>query len=175
MLFYGEEIGMGENLAVPGRLAVRTPMQWTAYGNGGFSTADPKDFVRPMLPGGDYGYERVNVATQRADPDSLLNWLARLIRVRRECGEIGVGSWKVLETGNDAVLCLRYDVEGSAVLVVNNLSGSRHEIALDMAPEDVRTATDLLADRRYPPLDPKRPRMRIDGYGYRWLRLGGVY
>ncbi len=175
MLFYGEEIGMGEQMALPGRLSVRAPMQWTPYGNGGFSTAAPKDFVRPMLTGGDFGFERVNVAAQRGDPDSLLNRLAALIRVRRECGEIGSGTCQVIDTGSDAVLGLRYDDRDSAIVVLNNLSPGRHTITLDLTEEELETATNLLSDRRYEPVGPKLGRMRIDGYGYRWLRLGGAY
>ena len=109
MLFYGEEIGMGEQPALPGRLSVRAPMQWTPYDNGGFSAAPPERYVRPILADGDYGFERVSVAAQRTDPDSLLNWLVALIRTRRECAEIGAGRCRVIDTGNDAILALRYD------------------------------------------------------------------
>ena len=175
MLFYGEEIGMGENLALPGRLSVRAPMQWTPYDHGGFSRAPPRDFVRPILSGGDYGFERVNVASQRGDPDSLLNRLTALIRARRECGEIGSGSCRILETGSDAVLGLRYDDHESAIVVLNNLSPTRHTITLDLSEHEMETATHLVSDGSYEPIDPKRARMRINGYGYRWLRLGGVY
>ena len=79
VLFYGEEIGMGENLAVEGRYAVRTPMQWTTDPNGGFSTADPDELATPVVEG-EFGPEHVNVAAQRRDPDSLLNWMKLLIR-----------------------------------------------------------------------------------------------
>ena len=174
MLFYGEEIGMGENLALPGRLSVRTPMQWTPYDNGGFSAAPADAFVRPMVTGA-FGYERVNVAAQRADPDSLLNWLAGLIRVRRECGEIGTADWTRLQTGHDAVLGIRYDSPLCSVVVLNNLARTHREVALDLTPDEVATATDLFADRRYEPLDPAAPRMRLSGNGFRWIRLGGMY
>lgn len=166
---------MGENLDVPGRLSVRTPMQWAPYANGGFSAAPPDRFTRPMVTDGDYGFERVNVATQRADPDSLLNWLASLMRTRRECGEIGAGTWRNFETGADAVLGIRYDDDGSAIIVVNNLSRRRHTITLDLSEEEAGTATDLLADRRYEPIDPEHRQMRIEGFGYRWIRVGGIY
>jgi maltose alpha-D-glucosyltransferase/alpha-amylase len=175
MLFYGEEIGMGEHLGLSQRLSVRTPMQWTSYNNGGFSSASPKQYVRPIVTGGDYGFEKVSVGAQRGDGGSLLNWMASLIRTRRECGEIGTGRWQVLDTGDDAVLGLRYDVDGSAVVVVTNLSGQRHTITLDIGDEEVTTATDLFTDRRYPPLRARNRQMRIEGYGYRWLRLGGIY
>jgi maltose alpha-D-glucosyltransferase/alpha-amylase len=175
LIYYGEEIGMGENLDQPGRLSVRAPMQWTSYENGGFSTAPPEQFVRPMVSGGDYGFERVSVSALRADCDSLLNWMARLMRTRRECPEIGTGTWQPLETGNDAVLGLRYDLGESAVLIVNNLSGQRRTVTIDLPAEQVATATDLLADRDYEPLDLEHLQIRMNGYGYRWLRVGGIY
>jgi maltose alpha-D-glucosyltransferase/alpha-amylase len=175
MLFYGEEIGMSENPALPGRLAVRGPMQWTPYDNGGFSAAPPERLVRPMLSAGEYGYERVNVASQRSDPASLLNRLTMLIRARRECGEIGTGDCRILETGSDAVLGLRYDDHESAVVALHNLSAKRQTITLDLTEREMETATNLVSDRQYGPSDVKKGRMRIDGYGYRWLRLGGVY
>ena len=91
VLFYGEEIGMGENLAVPGRLSVRTPMQWADERNAGFSTATPSRLARPVVEGR-FGPMAVNAADQRRDPDSLLNWMERLIRRRRECPEFGWGT-----------------------------------------------------------------------------------
>jgi maltose alpha-D-glucosyltransferase/alpha-amylase len=175
MLFYGEEIGMGENLDLEGRLSVRGLMQWTPQNNGGFSKADPASYVRPMLSGGDYGFEKVSVGTLRSDPDSLLNWMPSLIRTRRECGEIGAGSWEVVKTGNDAVLGLRYDNKDSSVLVLNNLSPDRYTITLDLTEAEIADATDLLGDRTYGPINPDTKRMRLDGYGYRWLRIGGMY
>jgi maltose alpha-D-glucosyltransferase/alpha-amylase len=175
MLFYGEEIGMGENLDLKGRLSVRGPMQWTPYDNGGFSMADPAAFVRPMLSGGDYGFEQVSVGALRSDPDSLLNWMANLIRTRRECSEIGAGTWAVIDTGNDAVLGLRHENADSSVLVLNNLSPHRHTITLDLTEAEIAVATDLLGDRAYGPINPDSKRVRLDGYGYRWLRIGGIY
>lgn len=175
MLFYGEEIGMGENLELEGRLSVRGPMQWTPHGNGGFSTADPASLVRPMLSGGDYGFEKVNVGTLRSDPDSLLNWMSGLIRTRRECSEIGTGTWEVIDAGNDAVLGLRYENSDSSIVVLNNLSPDRHMVTLDLGEDEIAVATDLLGDRVYAPISPESKRMRLDGYGYRWLRIGGIY
>jgi maltose alpha-D-glucosyltransferase/alpha-amylase len=177
MLFYGEEIGMGENLDLPGRLAVRSPMQWTDYGHGGFSTAPPDKHVRPLVTEGDFSYEQVNVRAQRGDPDSLLNWMAGLIRTRRECGEIGSGQRSKLKIdgGGEAVLGLRYDAADCAILILNNLSGKRCDVTLDLSEAETATATDLFGDRRYDPLDPANPHMRLNPYGYRWLRIGGVY
>jgi maltose alpha-D-glucosyltransferase / alpha-amylase len=177
MLFYGEKIGMGEQPALPGRLSVRAPMQWTAYDKGGFSTAPLDCYVRPILADGDFGFEQVSVAAQRNDPNSLLNWLAALIRTRRECPEIGAGRCRVIDTGNDAILAIRFDDldHESAIVVLNNLSPDRQSITLDLTEREVATATGLFADRRYEPLDAKTKRTRINGFGYRWLRLGGIY
>jgi maltose alpha-D-glucosyltransferase/alpha-amylase len=171
MIFYGEEIGMGENLALPGRMSVRAPMQWTSYGNGGFSTAAPEDFVRPMNADGAYGFERVSVSSSRADPDSLLNFMASLTRVRRECGAIGTGTRQAIETGRDAVLGMRYDGGDADILIFNNLSSSRCTFDLDLNAYEIETLTDLHCDRPYEPIDLERPRMRMEGYGYRWLRV----
>lgn len=175
MLFYGEEIGMSEQLALPGRMSVRSPMQWSSYDNGGFSHADPARLVRPIVTAGDYGFDEVSVGAQRSDGDSLLNWLAALIRVRRECSEIGVEQPSPLEFGNDAVLGLRYDAQDSAIVVLNNLSGKRQTVSLELTDDKARSATDLLGDRRYEPVARGDGRLQIAGYGYRWLRLGGIY
>jgi maltose alpha-D-glucosyltransferase/alpha-amylase len=174
MIFYGEEIGMGEQLSLPGRMSVRAPMQWTSYGTGGFSTAPPAELVRPMNTDGEYGFSRVSVSSSRADPDSLLNFMASLTRVRRECGAIGTGTRQAIETGRDAVLGLRYDAGDAEIMVFNNLSGARCTFDLDLGADQVETLTDLICDRAYEAMDPDRPRMRMEGYGYRWLRIEKV-
>ena len=96
VLFYGEEIGMGENLEIEGRRSVRSPMQWIDDAKAGFSDARPSRLIRPVTEGR-FGPMAVNVAAQRRDPDSLLNWMERIIRRRRETPEIGWGTWQVLE------------------------------------------------------------------------------
>jgi maltose alpha-D-glucosyltransferase/alpha-amylase len=174
MIFYGEEIGMGENLSIPGRLSVRTPMQWTSYAAGGFSTAEPESYVRPMTDG-PYGYRQVSVGRQRSDPDALLNWMAALIRTRRECSEMGTGSCRLIELGTDQVLGIRYNSNGSEVIVLNNLSGRRARISLDLNAQERSRVTELLCDRPYKPLDEADGQITLNPYGYRWIRLGGIY
>jgi glycosidase len=93
VLFYGEEIGMAENLKIPGRMSVRAPMQWSDAANGGFSTASPKDLRRPVVEDRNWGPDAINVASQQRDPNSLLSWMERLIRRRRETPEIVFGEW----------------------------------------------------------------------------------
>jgi trehalose synthase len=136
VLFYGEEIGMGENLEIDGRYSVRAPMQWSADRNGGFSPVeDSSQLARPVVSGR-YGPEHVNVAAQRRDPGSLLNWFERLIRRRRECPEIGFGELSLLETGAPSVLAHRCDWEGSTVVAVHELAGKELEVELPIDDGD---------------------------------------
>jgi trehalose synthase len=167
VLFYGEEIGMGEQLAIPGRLSVRTPMQWTSGRNAGFSDAPPSRLTRPLVDGR-FGPLAVNVADQRRDPDSLLTWMERMIHVRRDCPEIGCGELELLDVGVSAVLaCMMVDGD-RRVLTVHNLGaepcvvhprldGASHAIDLvgriDLAVEDGRCEIVL------------------GPYGYRWYRI----
>jgi maltose alpha-D-glucosyltransferase/alpha-amylase len=175
LIFYGEEIGMGENLDLPERLSVRTPMPWTAYDNGGFSSAPPECYVRPLASDHDYGFQKVSVGKARGEPNSLLNWMASLMRVRKECGEIGAGTCSAVDTGTDAVLGLRHDVPDSTIVVFNNLSRERQTVTVDMDDVEIATATDLFTDRAYKPIESKTRRFRMDGLGYRWIRLRGIY
>ena len=141
VLFYGEEIGMGENLAIEGRMSVRAPMQWSADQHGGFSTAaDPKALHRPMTEGA-FGPAHVNVGAQRRDPESLLNWFERLIRRRRECPEIGFGKLTLLETGSPSVFAHRCDWEGSTIVAVHELGGEAVEV--DLPIDDGDALVDL--------------------------------
>jgi maltose alpha-D-glucosyltransferase/alpha-amylase len=164
VLFYGEEIGMGENLAIDGRYSVRAPMQWSADRNGGFSTADAKELHRPVTEGA-YGPEHVNVAAQRRDPDSLLNWFERLIRRRRECPEIGFGELTLLETGSPSVLAHRCDWEDSTVVAVHELAGEAVEV--DLPVDDGDELVDLFGhdDRELP------AKLRLAPHAAHWFRV----
>jgi trehalose synthase len=172
ILFYGEEIGMGENLAAEGRLSVRTPMQWTAGPNGGFSTADTDDLCRPLVED-EYGPQAVNVADQRSDPDSLLNWMERVVRRRRETPELGFGESRLLETDDDAVFAHRCDWEESSVLAVHNLAGVPRQVKIRVDPlvEDA-VLDDLLEHHAETvPLEGGMLSLQLDRYGYRWFRI----
>ena len=174
VLFYGEEIGMGENLDVDGRLSVRTPMQWTDGRNAGFSAARPSRLARP-IPDGQYGPLGVNVAAQRRDPDSLLTWMERLIRRRRETPELGWGVPTVLDAGHDAVLAHRCDWEGSAVLAVHNLSPTPLEVRLAVGRmEEGDHLVDLLDGARpVQGLDGSSLDLKLAGYAHLWFRIQG--
>ena len=128
-----------------------------------------------MISGGDFGFERVSVSSQRGDAGSFLNWIADLTRTRRECAEIGTGEWTTVDVGNDAVLCLRYDTSQRTVVVLNNLAPGRRTITLDLSDDECASATDLFGDRLYTPVTPQNQSFVMNGNGYRWLRLSGVY
>ena len=146
VLFYGEEIGMGENLAVEGRMSVRTPMQWSPEPHGGFSTARTPPGCAGRSPPARFGPEHVNVAAQRRDPDSLLNWFERLIRRRRECPELGFGTLELLDDGAPSVLAHRCDWDGSTIVAVHELAGREAEVALPV--EDGEALVRPLRRRR---------------------------
>lgn len=121
VLFYGEEIGMAENLDIPGRMSVRSPMQWSGEANGGFSDAPGDALLRPVVPGPKWGPKAVSVFAQEHEPDSMLNWMNRLIRRRRETPEIAFGEWSFIPFPDAAIFALRYDWNGRSVLVLHNL------------------------------------------------------
>ena len=111
---YGEEIGMGDDLSLKERDAIRTPMQGNDAANAGFSTAPAKQLARPVISKGELGYEEVNVAAQRRDPGSLLHWMERALLTLRECPELGIGTCVPVDTGEPSVLALRYDGPGGS-------------------------------------------------------------
>ncbi|MEU4191931.1 alpha-amylase family protein [Kribbella sp. NPDC026611] len=173
VLFYGEEIGMGENLDVEGRSAVRTPMQWSADPQAGFTTAPAADLVAP-LPGGEYGPEHVNVAAQRRDPDSLFNWMKLLILRYRESPELSWGTCTILETGAPAVFAHRSDYEGGSIVAVHNFSAEPVKISLAVAESGAGLrAVDLLVNPADEPAvgDDGVASLDLAGYGCRWLRI----
>jgi trehalose synthase len=160
VIFYGEEIGMAENPEIPGRYAVRAPMQWSA--DGGFSTVS--SLRRPMVTGA-FGPERVNVASQRRDPHSLLNWFERLIRRRRECPELGFGTMTLLETGPDSVFAHRSDWEGATIVAVHELSG--RPVTVELPVEDGEALVDLFHDAEHA----LPATLSLEPYDARWFRV----
>ena len=165
VIFYGEEIGMAENLAIPGRMSVRTPMQWTDQRNGGFSPVAPSRVVRPC-PDGRFSPMAVNVAQQRRDPESMLNWFERMIRRRRETAELGAGRLTVLDCGDDSVLGHVVERDGVRILAVHNLSDEPRTVKLRIGSTEGCEVSDLLDGGPVPDFD-----LKLDGYGYRWIRI----
>jgi maltose alpha-D-glucosyltransferase/alpha-amylase len=169
ILRYGEEIGMGEDLRLPERNAMRTPMQWSATTNAGFSTAAADDLVEPVLDQGPYCYEQVNVTDQRRDPDSLLLWFERMLHTRRECEEIGIGHHTVIPIEPAHVLVHRAEAPSGSVVFVHNLADQPARICLPEQPDEDNEPVEVFSDREYE--DPDLRDLKIDGYGYRWIRL----
>lgn len=163
---------MGEDLSLPERNAIRTPMQWSDARNGGFSTAAKKKLMRPLVSGGPFGFEQCNVDAQRDDDASLLAWFERLLRARRECGELGANTAALLDTGHEEVLGLRYTSERTSLVVLSNLSDEPRVVDLTASVVDEpRRVLELFANRRYDTRPDALDALELDGLGYRWLRL----
>jgi maltose alpha-D-glucosyltransferase/alpha-amylase len=172
VLRYGDEIGMGENLRLPERNCARTPMQWSAEPQGGFTKSEKP--ILPVISGGAYGFEHVNVAQQRRDPDSLMNWMERMIRMRKEAPEVGWGEFTVLQTRMPEVLAIRYDWRNNSVVVAHNLSAEPREVLLDVGVEDSRCLVNLLSRENSDADAAGKYRLLLEPYGYRWFRVGGL-
>jgi trehalose synthase len=173
VLFYGEEIGMGENLDIPGRLAVRSPMQWTGGANGGFSRAAKRRVTRP-LPEGLYGPERVNAADQRRDHGSFWWFMRNLIYTYREQPETGWSDIEILKQPHRAVLAhVCREKSGWAMAALHNFGSDGCLVPIEIADLPAGSIlVDLLDDLAEIPLD-RNGRVEIDlePYGYRWLRV----
>ncbi|MFC4119109.1 alpha-amylase family protein [Nonomuraea zeae] len=164
VIFYGEEIGMGENLDEEGRMAVRIPMQWSK--DGGFSQAEP---VREV-PEGSFAPDRVNVADQKRDTSSLLRWFQLLIERYRECPELAWGEYTVLDTGHPAVIAHRSDADGATVVVAHNLCDTAQDVELKLAGLERYRLTDLLVDGTVDVSADGVVQLPMGPHGCRWLR-----
>jgi maltose alpha-D-glucosyltransferase/alpha-amylase len=171
ILRYGEEIGMGEDLKLPGRQAIRTPMQWDANRSAGFSSAPVESLIRPLPTRSRYSSKQVNVEAQRPDRHSLLRWFEELIRVLRECPEIGVGVPGVVDIPLPrSVLAHRFDAPEGAILLLHNLAGT--PVTLDLSGVDTGDRPyQVFADGQYEPLPKRLAHLDLHGWGYRWIRL----
>lgn len=169
---YGDELGMGDNLRLKERNCARTPMQWSTEPHGGFTRSDEP--ILPVICDGPYGYHEVNAADQRRDPESLLNWTERIIRMRKEVPEIGWGDFAVVDTGDRTVFALRYDWRNNSVLVVHNLSGDAREVTIHLGDMAGRLLSNLLTHDHSEADGRGRHHLILEPYGYRWYRIGGL-
>jgi maltose alpha-D-glucosyltransferase/alpha-amylase len=169
VMFMGDEIGMGEQLEIPDRYAVRVPMQWNSEPCGGFTTAPAEEMVRPQ-PDGAFGPAKVNVADQRRDPGSLLNHIERLIRRRKETPELGWGTSTLIEIPAPSLFAHRCDWQDSTVVAVHNLSARPASAELPLG-EDIAGVDDLLTTTRHKPRRDGTLPVELDGYGALWLRV----
>lgn len=165
---YGDEIGMGDNLALKEREPVRTPMQWSDSSQGGFSKSSKT--IRPVIDTGTYSYKLVNVRKQLADSASLLNWTTRLIGLRKSLPGLGRGAWLVIPSGSPHVLAIRYDWEGQSLLTFHNFSDQAQEIQVrqDKKP---RILNNLLKNEEVFIAANAPYTYRLEGNGYRWYRM----
>lgn len=170
VLLYGDEIGIGDDLSRKGRDAVRMLMQWSNETNGGFSTAPAQDLIRPPMVEGPWGYRQRNATDQRRDPDSLLNWMGRAIRLRRDCPEFGEGEPEIIDCDNPHVFAHLSRTGGRFALAVHNLADRETNVTLDLSPEDRRYMLDLFGNSHYESWEPGSNRVRLEGRGYRWFR-----
>jgi maltose alpha-D-glucosyltransferase/alpha-amylase len=173
---YGEEIGMGDDLSLPERLSVRTPMQWSGEKNAGFSVAPAEKLIRPVVSEGPFAYDRVNVECQQRDDDSLLTITERMIRVRKSCPEFGWGECEILPAEDDAVLVLKATWKGKSVFALHNLSGVPCRAKLKgsakatcLLREGVRL-DELVSDQAYEPPEETNGEPVLGPYGFRWFR-----
>src|SRR5262249_40601488 len=154
-------------LDLPERDAIRTPMQWADSKNGGFSSADKP--VVPIITGGEFGYEAVNVAAQQRDPDSFLNWMERMTRLRLRAPEFGVSVCEWLKTSDPAVLAHCYRGEKSSIFAVHNLSGHTVHVTVQLGRK-LDGMYNLLTNSEIDPDGNGRQRFRLGPYGYVWVR-----
>ena len=172
VLRYGEEIGMGENLALDGRDAIRTPMQWDDGPSGGFSTASEAGRAPLMPVRGRYAPRRVNVRAQQRDPDSLLRWFEQLIHTLRECPEIGLGECTVLDLPLPrSVLAHRFDAPEGSILLLHNLSDAAVTVDLGRLAGTDGRPFELFSDDFYARPTSRMAGLPLNGWGYRWIRL----
>jgi maltose alpha-D-glucosyltransferase/alpha-amylase len=169
---YGDEIGMGDNLDLPERNCARTPMQWSNEPRAGFTESDRP--VLPVISQGAYGFEHVNVAAQKRDPNSLMDWTERMIRMRKEVPEIGWGDFSIIPTGKPEVLAIHYDWRNNSVLFVHNLSAVPTEVEFGSAGKVDGQLVNLLASDHSTPDASGKHCILLEPYGYRWFRIGGL-
>ena len=170
-LYYGDEIGMGDNVFVGDRNGVRTPMQWSPDRNAGFSRADPQRLYLPPIMDAIYGYEALNVEQQQREPASLLNWMRRMLAVRGTSKAFGRGDMVFLKPGNRKILAYLRAYGDEVILCVVNLSRSAQPAELDLSLFKGRVPVEMLGRTAFPPIGDLPYLMTIAAHGFYWLRL----
>ncbi|CAA7619861.1 maltose alpha-D-glucosyltransferase [Magnetospirillum sp. UT-4] len=171
IVYYGDEIGMGDNFFLGDRNGVRTPMQWNEDRNGGFSRADPHMLYLPPIQDPVYGFESVNVDAQVRSPTSLLNWMKRIIAVRRGRRAFGRGSLRFLYPSNRKILAYLREHEDETVLCVCNLARSAQGVELDLSAWRGRVPVELGGQSSFPPIGELPYFLTLPGYGFYWFLL----
>jgi maltose alpha-D-glucosyltransferase/alpha-amylase len=170
-VYYGDEIGMGDNIYLGDRDGVRTPMQWSLDRNGGFSRADPAKLFLPAIQDPVYGYNAVNVEAQLASPSSLLTWMRRLIAVRRSHLAFGRGGLRFLYPSNRKVLAYLREMGDERILCVVNVSRAPQAVELDLGEFKGAVPVELTAGSLFPPIGAPPYLLTLPAYGFYWFRL----
>ncbi len=171
ILYYGDEIGMGDNIYLGDRNGVRTPMQWNGDRNAGFSTATPGRLYTPVIMDPVWGYEAVNVEAQQSDPSSLLNWMRNMIALRKLFRVFGRGSIEFLEPANRKVLAYLRKYENEQVLCIANLSRFAQPVDLNLSHLAGMVPIEMLGYVEFPPIGSDPYRLTLSPYGCLWLEL----
>ncbi|MBB3950666.1 maltose alpha-D-glucosyltransferase [Aureimonas jatrophae] len=172
VLYYGDEIGMGDNYYLGDRDGVRTPMQWSADRNGGFSRADPQRLYLPPIQDPVYGFQAVNVEAQSANPASPLAWMRRLVQVRGTRQAFGRGTISFLYPSNRKILAYLREHEGDRILCVANLSGSAQAVELDLSAYAGSVPVEMLGLSPFPKVGTTPYNLSMPAYGFYWFALG---
>jgi maltose alpha-D-glucosyltransferase/alpha-amylase len=175
IIYYGDEIGMGDNVYLGDRNGVRTPMQWSPDRNGGFSRADPAKLYLPPIMDPIYGHAAVNVEAQERNFTSLLNWMKRLISMRQQHAALRTGTLRFLYPGNRKILAYLREIDGGEpVLCVANLSHSAQAVELDLSAYKSRVPVELLGRSAFPPIGDLTYLVTLPAYGFHWFVLPQV-
>ncbi|MEM7693905.1 MAG: maltose alpha-D-glucosyltransferase [Pseudomonadota bacterium] len=173
VIYYGDEIGMGDNYYLGDRDGVRTPMQWSADRNAGFSRANPQQLYLPPIMDPVYGYQAINVEAQESDPSSLLNWMRRIILTRKQHKAFGRGTMTFIYPRNRKIIAYVREHEGEAILCVANLSRSAQAVELDLAAFRTRVPVELAGRTPFPPIGDLPYMLTLPAYGFFWFLLAG--
>ena len=171
VIYYGDEIGMGDNVWLEDRNGVRTPMQWDSGINAGFSTASVEELYAPLIENSEFDYRRLNVRNQEKDPDSLLNWIRKHIRIRKEHPVLGRGKLQILPSTDKSILPFLRESEDQKLLIVNNLSSEVRKYRIDLKQFKSNKYLDLINNESLPIPADKEIQLELPEYGYRWINL----
>jgi maltose alpha-D-glucosyltransferase / alpha-amylase len=171
ILYYGDEIGMGDNFFIGDRNGVRTPMQWSPDRNAGFSRADPQRLYLPPIMDPVYGYAATNVEAQSRDPSSLLSWTKRMLAVRKTSRAFGRGTRRFLKPGNRKILAYLREFGDDTILCVANLSRSAQPVELNLSSFKGRVPVEMLGRTTFPPIGESPYLLTISAYGFYWFKL----